>query len=39
MRTIRAPAITSRCMPFQEVLGEKARPTLWLLMGAAAFVA
>ncbi len=25
-------------MPFQEVLGEKARLTLWLLMGAAAFV-
>ncbi len=24
--------------PFQEVLGERARPTLWLLMGAAAFV-
>ncbi len=24
--------------PFQEVLGEKARLTLWLLMGAAAFV-
>src|SRR5207237_6086511 len=24
--------------PFQEVLGEKARTTLWLLMGAAAFV-
>ena len=24
--------------PFQEVLGEKARVTLWLLMGAAAFV-
>lgn len=25
-------------IPFQEVLGEKARLTLWLLMGAAAFV-
>jgi putative ABC transport system permease protein len=25
-------------LPFQEVLGEKARLTLWLLMGAAAFV-
>ena len=25
-------------MPFQEVLGEKAQLTLWLLMGAAAFV-
>jgi putative ABC transport system permease protein len=25
-------------VPFQEVLGEKARLTLWLLMGAAAFV-
>ena len=25
-------------IPFQEVLGEKARVTLWLLMGAAAFV-
>ncbi|HEX9728594.1 MAG TPA: ABC transporter permease [Gemmatimonadales bacterium] len=24
--------------PFREVLGERARPTLWLLMGAAAFV-
>src|ERR671920_1814377 len=25
-------------LPFQEVLGEKAKLTLWLLMGAAAFV-
>src|ERR671920_486869 len=25
-------------LPFQEVLGERARLTLWLLMGAAAFV-
>src|SRR4030095_15919241 len=25
-------------IPFQEVLGEKAKLTLWLLMGAAAFV-
>ncbi len=24
--------------PFQQVIGERARPTLWLLMGAAAFV-
>jgi len=24
--------------PFQEVMGDRARPTLWLLMGAAAFV-
>ncbi|MBI4885822.1 MAG: ABC transporter permease [Acidobacteria bacterium] len=25
-------------IPFKEVMGERARPTLWLLMGAAAFV-
>ena len=38
-RTPTMPARPSRrVIPFQEVLGEQARLTLWLLMGAAAFV-
>ena len=37
-RTTRAPATTSRSFRSSEVLGERARLTLWLLMGAAAFV-
>ena len=37
-RTTRRRTIASPSFPFKEVLGERARLTLWLLMGAAAFV-